>query len=150
MSVSKSTPTSGGRILAPMNPPVASPFDLLARLLTVLIALFGASARCVRRVAGMRGRMRAAFGRLAANWVRRGHALAYAGEDDATVDRRLARMQWMAADPRKALRHLSRRADGLLRARLGGCAAPLSFAPPALACAALGDAPLAAVADDTS
>ncbi len=120
-----------------MNPLAPSPANIIAWLLAVLTALYGASARCVRLLASMRGRTRVAFARFAQRWTRAGHALAYAGEDDATVARRIARMQWMAADPWKALRHLARRGDGLLRARLCGMSAPSSFMPPVVMCAAL-------------
>lgn len=133
-----------------MNPLAPSPFDIIAWLLALLTALFGRSALCVRRVAAMRGRTRGAFSRMARRWVERGYAIAYAGEDDATVEKRIARMEWIARNPVKALRHLSRRADGLLRARLGGCHAPPSFAPPVLACAPLAAALAAPVGDDTS
>ncbi len=114
-----------------------TPSNIIAWLVAALTALFGASATCVRLVVSMRGRTRIAFARYAQRWAQRGHAIAYLGEDDATVARRIARMQWMAADPWKALRHLARRADGLLRARLCAMSAPLSFAPPVLACAGL-------------
>ncbi len=118
-----------------MNPDTPSPFDIIAWLVAVLTALFGASAHCVRLLAAMRGRTRRGFTRLARRWTQRGYAIAYIGEDDATVAKRIARIQWMAADPWKALRHLARRARGLLRAWLCRASAPLSFVPPVQACA---------------
>jgi hypothetical protein len=122
-----------------MNTLTPFPLRLIDCLLALLVALFGASARCVARVTAMRGRTRAGFARMLDRRLRRGGAIAYAGEDDATVEKRIARMEWIARDPHKALRHLARRADGLLRARLGGGHAPPSFTPPTLACAACGD-----------
>ncbi len=118
-----------------MNPLTPTPFDIIAWLVAALTVLFGASASCVRCLAAMRGRARRGFARLAQRWTQRGYAMAYDGEDDATVARRIARMEWMAADPWKALRHLARRARGLLRVRLCAMSAPLSFAPPVIACA---------------
>ncbi len=126
-------------MIAAMNKLTPSPIAIIAWLLAMLTALFGASAACVRRVAALRGHRRDAFARVARRWTERGNAIAYAGEDDATVARRIARMQWIAADPLKALRHLARRARGLLRARLCGASAPPSFMPPVVACAALAD-----------
>jgi hypothetical protein len=121
-----------------MNPSALNPADFVARLVTLLAALFGATARCVARLRGMRGRVREGFARLAKTWMERGHALAYLGENDATVDARIARMEWIARDPVKALRHLARRARGFVRA-LKVCAtvAPVSFAPPSLPTAPL-------------
>ena len=116
-----------------------SPFDIIARLIALLIALFGASAKCVARVTAMRGDARRGLAHLLGVCVARGFAFVRAGEDDATVDKRLARLQWIAADPRKAVRHMARRSRGLLRLRLGASAAPRSFDPPRLACAALAD-----------
>ncbi|MDX2235623.1 MAG: hypothetical protein NW200_14085 [Hyphomonadaceae bacterium] len=133
-----------------MNPQTPPPFDIIAWLIALLTALFGASSACVRRVAAMRGRTRGGFARMARRWLSRGRALAYAGEDDATVEKRIARMEWIARDPVRAMRHLARRADGLLRARLGGVFAPPAFAPPALACAPLVAAVAGPVRDDTS
>ncbi len=133
-----------------MNPRTPTSFNIIASLIALLTVLFGASSACVRRVAAMRGRVRSGFARVARRWVARGYALAYEGEDDATVEKRIARMAWIARDPVKAMRHLVRQARGLLRARLGGHAAPPSFALPVLACATLVSAMPARDADDTS
>ncbi|MDX2233078.1 MAG: hypothetical protein NW200_01150 [Hyphomonadaceae bacterium] len=133
-----------------MNLQTPPPFTIIASLIALLTALFGASSACVRRVAAMRGRTLGGFSRMARRWIARGHAIAYDGEDDATVEKRIARMEWIARNPVKAMRHLARRADGLLRARLGGVFAPPSFAPPILPCPALASAAPAPGADDTS
>ena len=52
---------------------------------------------------------------------------------------RFAKMEWIARDPVAAMKHLARQADGLARVRLCAEYAPVSFAPPVLACAALSD-----------
>jgi len=120
-----------------MNPFALTSSSIVARLLAVLVALFGASAQCVRRVAAMRGRVREGFAHFVTQQLRRGRAIAYAGEDEATVDARIARMEWIARDPVKALRHECRRMRGWLRARLCADMTPVSFAPPVVACAVL-------------
>lgn len=131
-------------------PPNLVPADFLDRLIAVLVALFGASARVVGRIAGLRGRVRDGFVRLAAARARRGYAIAYLGEDAATVDARVARMEWIARDPVKAMKHLARQVRGLARVRLCAEFAPVSFAPPTLACAVLDSGVgLAARAPDT-
>lgn len=122
-----------------MNQIAAHPIHIVTRLVLVLIALFGASARCVRRVAAMRGRVRGSFARLLARRVTLGRAMIYEGDDDATVEKRIARMEWIARDPWKALRHLSRQVRGWMRSRLCAEVAPQSFSPPVLACVALAD-----------
>ncbi len=115
----------------------ATPARIIAFLITVLVAFFGASARCVRRVRGLRGPVRGAFVRVLQGFAARGYALAYVGEDDATVEKRIARMEWIARDPVKALRHLMRLARGFMRARLGGAFAPPEGAPVAVGCGLL-------------
>jgi hypothetical protein len=126
-------------------PAAFDPSAFLDRLLAVLVALFGASARVVGRIAGLRGRVRAGFARLVAERARRGQPLAWWGEDADRVDARAARLEWIARDPVKAMRHLSRRARGLFRVRLCAEFAPLAFAPPVLAAPPLAGG-LAAVA----
>ena len=62
--------------------------------------------------------------------------IAQEGEDEATVEARIARLAWICADPHKAGLHMARLARGLDRLRKGEDA-PFSFAPPVLACATL-------------
>lgn len=107
-------------------------------LITWLTALFGATSAPVRVLLALGVRARVRFAGVAERWCARGHALAYEGEDAKTVARRLERLAWIARDPLKALRHMTRLTRGLLRARLGGAVAPPDFAPPMLRIPELG------------
>jgi len=122
-----------------MNQIASHPFHIVTRLVLVLVALFGASAQCVLRLAAMRGRVRARFARVLAHHVQRGGAMINAGEDDAATERRVALMEWIARSPWKVLRHVCRQARGHLRFSAAANAAPPSFAPPRLTCAALAE-----------
>ena len=73
---------------------------------------------------------------------KRGWRLRYDGETDATVAARLDTLNWIARDPDKAARHLSRRLRGVKRWRVGAQSAPVSWAPPRLAGIALMFSPL--------
>jgi len=122
-----------------MNQIASHPLHIVTRLVLVLVALFGASARCVLRIAAMRGALRKRFARVVTHHVQSGGALIHEDDDDTTVEGRLALMEWIAKNPWKVLRHVCRQARGHLRYSAAADGAPPSFAPPALACAALAD-----------
>ena len=82
------------------------PFVL--RTLAGLLALLGAPARAWRRYVRLKEEQRVFFELLLKALARRGVALRYEGEDDATVEKRLRIVENLVLHPRKALRHLAR------------------------------------------
>lgn len=121
----------------------------LFRLIATLFAALFAPARMLVRVAGFdRARLKG-LARFLERMKARGHALAYAGEDDATIAKRIDRAAWIAADPVAALKHMVRTHRGLVRARFG-MVAPPSDMPPALFCMPLRDGDVAPLSADTS
>ncbi|MDX2233669.1 MAG: hypothetical protein NW200_04145 [Hyphomonadaceae bacterium] len=122
--------------------------DLLRLIASLFAALF-APAHMLARVAGFDARRLRSFARLLQRLKARGRALAYAGEDDATIQKRIDRAAWIAADPVGAMKHMVRSHRGLLRLRFG-MVAPADDAPPILAVAALCAGPVDAAHADTS
>jgi hypothetical protein len=106
---------------------------LVQFLIGLLSALFGARCAPVRVLRSWDLRMQRAVERM----IQRGRAVMYEGEDEATVTKRLERMAWIARDPMKAARHMSRLYRRHLPLRQFGMACPPDFAPPWLAIAAL-------------
>ena len=96
----------------------------------------------IARVWRRDGRALRNFAHLLEMARRRGLWLRYRDEDDATVARRIDRLNWIAREPNKAARHLSRRMRGLDRQRAAAQSAPASWTPPLLACAALAFTPM--------
>lgn len=89
------------------------PPALIDQLIATLLAFFGVPVRFALRVLESGIRVRQRFARLLEACKARRIALRYAGEDDATVQARVALLEWFARDPRKARRHLARRRWGL-------------------------------------
>ncbi|MDX2234378.1 MAG: hypothetical protein NW200_07755 [Hyphomonadaceae bacterium] len=106
---------------------------LVQVLIAVFSALFGAQCAPVRVLRSWDLRMQRAVERM----IQRGRAVLYDGEDEATVTKRLDRMAWIARDPLKAVRHLSRLHRRVLPSPQFSQACPPDFAPPWLAIAPL-------------
>ncbi len=124
-------------------------FRLIATLFAALFAPARMLARMLARVVGFdRARLKG-LAHFLETLKARGHALAYEGEDDATIARRIDRAAWIAADPVAALKHLVRTHRGLFRERFA-MVAPPSDAPPVLVCMPLRDGDVAPVGADTS
>lgn len=86
--------------------------DWVDRLSTALLALFGVSLRFAARVLRRRLVTRTRFAMLLQDCERKGRKLRFEGEDDETVARRIAMMEWLAEDPLGAARRLARQARG--------------------------------------
>ena len=104
----------------------------LWRLIRTLLAALGAPVCMIARVwrrdeGGMRR-----FADLLGMVRQRGWLLRYDGEDEAIVAARIDKLDWIARDPVKAMRHLARRLRGWRRWRLGGQEAPVAWTPPVL------------------
>ena len=130
--------------------------NALWRLIRMLFVALGAPASMVARVWRRDKRHMRGFVRLLQWFQKRGHWLRYDGEDEATVAARIARLDWIARDPKKAARHMARvlmrrGGGGFQRWRLGAQSAPVAWAPrrPAIAALPL-SAALFADAPDTS
>ncbi|MDX2235166.1 MAG: hypothetical protein NW200_11780 [Hyphomonadaceae bacterium] len=89
------------------------PPALLDQLIAALLAFFGVPVRFALRVLGDCVTVRRRFARLLTVCRRRRIPLRFEGEDEATVQARIALLDWFARDPRKARRHLARRRWGL-------------------------------------
>ncbi len=121
----------------------------LIRLVASLFAALFAPAHMRARVAGFDARRLKGFAAFLQRMKQRGHSLAYAGEDDATIARRIDRAAWIAADPVAAMKHIVRGHRGLLRLRF--CmVAPADFAPPHITIAPLLSGDVEAAHADTS
>lgn len=117
---------------------------VLSLLLAVLGELFGARSAPTRFLRALEPRVQDALARMIA---RRGsRPLIYEGEDAETVRARLERMAWIARDPLKAVRHLSRLYRRVLPLRMAGQACPPGFAPPCVPIPALADGAAALIA----
>ena len=82
--------------------------NALWRLIRMLFVALGAPATVVARVWRRDERRMRSIVRLL-QWFRtRGYWLRHDGEDDATVAKRIARLDWIARDPKKAARHMAR------------------------------------------
>ncbi len=121
----------------------------LIRLIASLFAALFAPAHMLARVTGFDAGRLKGFAAYLQRMKQRGHYLAYAGEDDATIGRRIDRAAWIAADPIAAMKHIVRGHRGLIRLRFG-MVAPASFFPPAVPCAALCDEDAEVAHADTS
>ena len=113
----------------------------LWRLIRTLFAALGAPVCMVARVwrrdeGGIRR-----FADLLGMVRQRGWLLRYDGEDEAIVAARIDKLNWIARDPVKAMRHLARRLRGWKRWRLAAQEAPVSWTPPKLPLIALALAP---------
>ena len=80
---------------------------LLDRLIATLLAFFGVPARLVRALSAPPA-MKARFAEALRFCRENGHALRYAGESDATVEKRVRYIEWLAADPWEARRVIVR------------------------------------------
>ena len=109
----------------------------LWRLIRTLLAALGAPvcmiARVWRRDEGAMRRYADLLGLVR----QRGWLLRYDGDDDAIVAARIDKLDWIARDPVKAMRHLAQRLRGWKRWRLAAQEAPVSWTPPRLARIAL-------------
>lgn len=121
----------------------------LLRLIASLFAALFAPAHMLARVAGFDARRLRGFAHFLQTMKKRGMALAYEGDDDATIQKRIDCAAWIAADPVAAMKHMVRSHRGLLRLRFG-MFAPGSDAPPILAVAPLCDGDVDAAQADTS
>lgn len=121
----------------------------LFRLIASLFAALFAPAHLLARLGGLNARALGSVARILERMKRRGHALAYEGDDDATIAARIDRAAWIARDPLAALKHMVRGRRGLARL-LFAMVAPTSFTPPRLPCAPLCAAAAASAPDDTS
>lgn len=121
----------------------------LFQLIASLFAALFAPARLLARVAGMDARRMRGLAQYLRLMQTSGRALAYPGEDDATVAKRIAFATWISDDPLAALKYLVRRLRGVARARSGNVAPP-DGAPPILFCRPLRDVAEAPACDDSS
>jgi len=124
----------------------AAPIPALLEILAVLLVALLAPARMLARVAHLDARALAGVRRMLEDRRRRGRALRYEGEDDGVVAARIDRMAWIARDPLKAVRHLSRLYRRVLPLRMAGQACPPGFAPPCVPIPALADGAAALIA----
>lgn len=112
----------------------------LWRLIRSLLVALGAPAGLVMCLWRRDVRLMRAYAHFLEGMGRRGARLRHDGEDEATMRKRFARMQWIVRDPRRAARHLARR---MVRSgdfnchRLGAMCAPVSWTPPRVALAPL-------------
>ncbi len=96
-----------------MNNENAPPTALLDQLIAILLSFFGVPLAFALRVVQRHVSVKRRFARLLEICKHRRIALRYDGEDDATVQARIALLDWLAKDPWKARRHLARRRWGL-------------------------------------
>lgn len=141
----------GAVTLAPVQSP-GGPSLTVAELLRLIASLFVAlfaPAHLLARLGGLNARTLGSVARQLERMKARGQALAYEGDDDATIAARIDRAAWIARDPVRALKHMVRRVRGLARLRFA-MVAPADFTPPRLACAPLAAPDTNAAPADTS
>ncbi len=115
---------------------------VLWRLIRTLLAALGAPACMIARAWRRDERAMRGFVFQLERLKARGRWLRYEGEDDSTVAWRIDRLNWIARDPHKAARHISRHGAGIGRHLYGAMYAPASWTPPLVAQAPLAFPPV--------